>query len=527
MLDQLLAGLLASLQPVNFGLLLLGSFLGLLVGALPGLSSPMAISVLVPLTYGMNPVSALMLLIGIYVGTKTGGSYSAILLRTPGTPAAAATVMDGHAMALRGRASEALCISIMASFYGGMLSWIVAVALVGSLAQFALRVSAADLAMLGILAITLVAALSGQDVLKGLISAALGLVIASIGVDELTGDARLTFGHYQLLGGLPFLSAIIGLFAVATVLQDAARGHGPEKVLAQVKLTWCSLLAVFRLHRSMNVGLLFGVGTGLVPGVGSDTAGWLSYAFVKRRQKGGDSDRDLAEGVAAPESANNAVTGGAAVPMLALGIPGDASTAIMLGALMLYGLQPGPLFFRNSPDVAYGTLAALGMANVATLLIAALMIRPFVAVLRIDRSILYGCVLVLALVGGFAGTNSTFDIAVVIGFGLLGYLLDGYGFSIPALSLGIILAPLIESNLRRALMISNGDPSTFVTSPLSALSIVALIAVAAFHVRSSLHAWRTPAAAPPAGLSGRADCPTGNLTQGRTSCCTIRSAAAS
>lgn len=490
MFEQIITGILASLQPFNLGLLFFGSFLGLLVGALPGLSSPMAISILIPFTYGMNPVSALMLLVGIYVGTKTGGSYSAILLRTPGNPAAAATSMDGYAMATRGKASEALCISIVASFYGGMLSWVVAAVLVGSLATFALRISAEDMAMICLLAITLVAALSEKDVLKGLISAALGLVIASVGVDELTGDARLTFGQYQLLGGIPFLSAIIGLFAVTTVLRDVAKPRKQEEILDQVRLKWRSLLAVFKLHRSMNVGLLVGIWTGIAPGVGADTAGWLSYASVKRHQKRGSPDRDpdwdLAEGVAAPESANNAEAGGAIVPMLALGIPGNGSTAVMLGALMLYGLQPGPLFFQNSPDVAYGILAAMGMANITTLIVAALMIRPFVAILRVDRSILFGCVLALAMVGGFAGTNSTFDMAVVIVFGILGYLMESYGFSIPALTLGIILAPLIESNLRRALMISGGDPSTFVTSPLSAISIAVMVAIALFHVRSRI-----------------------------------------
>lgn len=480
-MDMLLGGLGETLQPVNFGLLLLGSALGLLVGVLPGLSSPMAIAVLIPITYGMNPVSALMILVGIYIGTKTGGAYSAILIRTPGTPAAAATVMEGHPMAMRGEAGRALGISIAASFYGGMISWVLAVSLVGVIGRYAVRISAADLAMLGILALTTVASLSGKDTLKGLMTAALGLVLATVGLDEMTGAPRLTFGQFELMGGLPFLAAIIGLFAIATVLSDVNQAADAKlEPRKDMNFRLPSLRDYWRLRWSMNVGTAIGAVLGVVPGVGADTAGWLSYAYVKRRllAAGRSGDRKFGEGVpdgiAGPEAANNAVTGGAVVPMLTLGIPGDGSTAVMLGAIMLYGLQPGPLFFRDSPEVAYGFMAAIGVANVTTLAIALILIRPFVAVLYIDRLMLLGGVMVLALVGGFAGTNSTFDMSVAIGFGVLGYFITRYGFSIPAIALAIILGPLIESNFRRALMISRGDATVFLTSPISLACIVVM-----------------------------------------------------
>lgn len=472
--DLLLAGLLETLQPLNFLLLAIGSFLGLLVGVLPGLSSPMAIAVLIPLTYGMNPIPALMILIGIYIGTKTGGAYSAILVRTPGTPAAAATAVEGHPMALKGDAGQALGISVIASTYGGLISWVIAVVFAGTIGRYAVRISAADLAMIGIFALTMVAALSGRDTLKGLMAASIGLIVSSVGLDELTGVARLTFGHFQLMGGLPFLAAIIGLFAVGTVLYDVAGATKAAGAQAQLNFSLPSLRLLREIRWSMDVGTAFGTVLGIIPGVGADTAGWLSYAHIKRRLKNRKFGEGVPEGVAAPEAANNAVTGGAVLPMLTLGIPGDASTAVMLGALMLYGLQPGPLFFTESPEVAYGFLAALGVANITTLIIALVMVRPFVAILRLNRSVLYGSVLVLALVGGFAGTNATFDMAVVIGFGIVGFLMEKYGFSIPAMALGIILGPLIESNFRRALMISRGDATVFLTSPISLACIVIL-----------------------------------------------------
>tara|TARA_R110002124_G_scaffold80862_6_gene213849 strand:- start:1199 stop:2731 length:1533 start_codon:yes stop_codon:yes gene_type:complete len=484
---QFILGAFADIfQPVSFAFLFIGSALGLLVGVLPGLSSPMALAILIPITFGMEPFSAFMILIGIYVGTKTGGAFSAILIRTPGTPAAAATAMEGFPMAQRGEAGRALALSIGASFCGGTASWLVAVPLVGVIGIYAVRISSADLAMIGLLALAAVSSLSGRDLLKGLMASCLGLIISTIGLDELTGMPRLTLGYYQLLGGIPFLAAIVGLFAVATVLvdisQDAASAKPPSK---DGSFRMGGLLRdLWNMRKQLAVGTTIGSLLGIVPGVGSDTAGWLSYAYVKRQIEKGflKSDRKMGEGVpqglAAPEAANNAVTGGATIPMLTLGIPGDGSTAIMLGALMLFGLQPGPLFFRESPEMAYGILVALGVANLTTLIAAFLLIRPFTAVLRIDRAVLLGSVLILALAGSFASTNNSFEMVVALVFGVLGYFMYRFNFSIPALALGLILGPVIESNFRRALMISRGDATVFLTSPLSLLSIVVLTAIA-------------------------------------------------
>ncbi|MEX2381966.1 MAG: tripartite tricarboxylate transporter permease [Opitutales bacterium] len=484
-MEPLLTALGVTFQPYNFLLLLFGSTLGLLVGVLPGLSSPMAIAVLIPITYGMEPISALMILVGIYIGTKTGGAYSAILVRAPGTPAAAATALEGYPMAQRGEAGRALGLSIGASFFGGTLSWVVALPLIGVIGYYAVRISAADLAMIGVLALTMVAGLSGQSLLKGLMAASLGLIISTIGLDEITGVPRLTFGQYQLIGGLSFLAAIIGLFAVATVLSDVPDGSvGARPAKTPTKLSPIQMLKeLWGLKGTMTIGSGIGAILGIVPGVGADTAGWLSYAYAKRRHEKHrkEGDRKFGEGVpsgvAAPEAANNAVTSGAAVPMLTLGIPGDASTAIMLGALMLYGLQPGPLFFRDSPEVAYGVVVALGVANLTTLIAAILLLKPFVAVLRVDKLLLLGGVLVLALVGSYASTNSAFEMSVAIGFGILGYLMTRYGYSLPAMALAIILGPLIESNFRRALLITRGDATVFLKSPISLICIIVMLAL--------------------------------------------------
>ena len=482
-MDNLLPAFSSVLYPANFILLFAGSALGLLVGVLPGLSSPMALAILIPVAFGMEPISAFMILIGTYVGTKTGGAFSAILMRTPGTPAAAATAMEGHPMALRGEAGRALGLAISASFVGGTLSWLLAVPLVSVIGTYAVRISSADLAMVGVLALTAVASLSGQDMLKGLMAALLGLVVSTIGLDELSGTPRLTMGYYQLYGGVPFLAAIIGLFAITTVLVDISDTHASRQPTAQKNSF--SIVEMIRemwiMRKLLLVGTAIGSALGIVPGVGSDTAGWLSYAYVKRGISLGKlkSDRKIGEGVpeglVAPEAANNAVTGGATIPMLTLGIPGDGSTAIMLGALMLFGLQPGPLFFRESPELAYSILVALGLANLTTLIAAFIFIRPFVSILKIDRAMLLGSVLVLALVGSYASSNATYEMVVALLFGILGYFMHQFGYSIPALALGLILGPVIESNFRRALLITRGDYQVFFTSPISLICIFLIV----------------------------------------------------
>ncbi len=446
----------------------------------------MAIAVLIPITFGMNPISAFMILIGIYVGTKTGGAFSAILMRTPGTPAAAATAVEGNAMARRGEAGRAMGLAIGGSFVGGTLSWLIALPLVSVIGVYAIRISSADLAMIGILALTAVASLSGNDLLKGLMAASLGLVLSTIGLDEMSGVPRLTMDSYHLLGGIPILSAIIGLFAVTTVLVDISDTSvsARPKTQSQIFGLGRAFRDLWGMKKIVAVGTAIGGTLGIVPGVGSDTAGWLSLAYVKRLLDSGRLKSEYApgegipEGVAAPESANNAVTGGTMIPMLTLGIPGDGSTAIMLGALMLYGLQPGPLFFQESPDVAYSVLLALGLANVTTLIAAIIFIRPFVAILKVDRSILLGCVLVLALMGSYANSNTRFDMLIALLFGVLGYLMHHRGYSIPALALGLILGPVIETNFRRALLISRGDFSTFLSSPISLACLIIIAAIA-------------------------------------------------
>ena len=494
-MEHFLSSFAAVLLPTNLGLLFLGSVLGLLVGVLPGLSSPMALALLIPFAFGMEPMSAFMILIGVYVGTKTGGAFSAILLRTPGTPAAAATAMEGYPMARRGEAGRALGLAIGASFFGGMLSWLVALPLIGVIGTFAIRISSADLALIGIMALAAVASLSGGDLLKGLIAAALGIVFSTVGVDELSGVPRLTLDNYHLLGGVPFLAAIIGLFAIATVLIDISQATGIGATPTQSNNF--SIRAVFRdlwiMRKVVGVGTIIGSILGIVPGVGSDTAGWLSLAYVKRQIGMGAilTDRRMGEGVphgvAGPEAANNAVTGGATIPMLTLGIPGDGSTAIMLGALMLFGLQPGPMFFQESPDLAYGILIALGMANLTTLLAAFMFIRPFVSVLKIDRAMLLSTVLVLALVGSYASSNTSYDMTVALVFGVLGFFMNKYGYSIPALALGLILGPVIEANFRRALLLTRGDYWTFLTSPISLICILIIVFIG---IKFCLDTWR-------------------------------------
>ncbi|MBO6947162.1 MAG: tripartite tricarboxylate transporter permease [Rhodospirillales bacterium] len=464
MLEGLLSGFVHVADPMNLALILVGTALGIVVGALPGLSSPMAITVLLPVTYPFEPIPALVLLMGVYVGTKLGGSFSAILLRTPGTPAAACTALDGFPMAERGESARALGYATVGSTLGGLISWGIAVTSIPLLATVAVEAKNADIALIGILGLVLVSAFARGSMLKGLIGVMLGLLIATVGLDPIDATDRFTFGVPQMMEGIPFTAALIGFFGIAVVLSDMQLvGRASELIADRVSLKMPSFKELKQRWQAIATGGTYGVFIGAVPGVGAESATWLAYATAKNRSKTPEKfGKGEPDGILTPEACNNATTGGTMIPMLTLGLPGDGSTAVMLGALVLHGIEPGVLLMKQSGDMVYALLAALLIATIFMFLLALGAIKYFVLVLRQDRSFLFPFVLVLASVGAYAISNTLFPVLVALVLGVVGYVLETRRFPLVTVVLGVILGPIIEYNARVAMVISGNDWAVFV-----------------------------------------------------------------
>jgi putative tricarboxylic transport membrane protein len=465
MVEGLLTAFINLASPGPLLLIIIGTALGLLVGALPGLSSPMAIIVLLPITYKMETLSAFQIMVGIYVGTKLGGSYSSILLRTPGTPAAACTALDGFPMAEKGRAGEAIGYAVMASTVGGLIGWVAAVSFVPFIASVALHSEPADIALIGIAGLILVSAFVRGSMVRGLIGVLLGLLIASVGYDVQDGIERYTFSNPMLASGISFAAVLVGLFGLTVVLSDLElAGRSSQLISTDLNAKLPTIGDFMRRWRAWVIGTAYGILIGAIPGVGADGSTWLSYATVKNQSKDPPPEEfgtGVPEGILAPESSNNATTGGTMIPMLTLGIPGDASTAIMLGAMVLHGLQPGVTLMQTSAPLVYGILAAMLVANIMMFVIGWSASRAFIAVLRRDRSLLFPFIIVFASIGAFAADNDVFTIYVAIVCGIGGYFLEKRGFSVVTIVLGAVLGPIIEYNVRLGLAYSNGDWAVF------------------------------------------------------------------
>ena len=483
MIEGLLAALANTLSTGPLLILLAGTALGVLIGSLPGLSSPMAIIVLLPITYSMETISAFQLMIGIYVGTKLGGSYASILLRAPGAPAAACTALDGFPMAQKGKPGEAIGYSVMSSTMGGVLGWIVAVTFVPLISGVALYSGPADIALIGIAGLLLVSAFARGSMVRGLIGVVIGLMIASVGTDVQDGIERYTFGYGMLASGLPFAAVIVGFFGIAVVLSDMDMiDQSSDFVSNSSSVKLPKFGDFFRRWRAWTIGTAYGVVVGAIPGVGADGSTFLAYATVRNQSKDPTPEEfgtGVPEGVIAPESSNNATTGGTMIPMLTLGIPGDGSTAVILGAMILHGLEPGVLLMQNNAPLVYSILAAILVATLMMFLVGWVASSCFIRILRQDRSLLFPFVMVFATVGAYASENGTFPIYVAACCGLAGFFLERRGFSIVTIVLGAVLGPVIEYNVRLALAFSNGEWGTFFSTwPRVILSAVLVFLIA-------------------------------------------------
>lgn len=452
----------------------LGTLGGIVIGALPGLTATMGVALLIPLTFGMSPVMGLNMLIGIYIGGIYGGCISSILLRTPGTPASAATVLDGYPMAQKGEAGRALGMATVASFIGGIFAAIVLAFLAPQLAGIALKFGASEYFALALFGLTIIASLSG-DILKGILSGLLGILISCVGADPISGTLRYTFGIQGFASGFAFTPALIGLFALSEIfsqLERSARTDGGDISVVSGSI-WPTLTQMKESIGALWRGSVIGTFIGIVPGTGSGTASWISYNEARRASKTPEKfGTGHAPGIAATESANNAVCAAALIPLLALGVPGDVVTAVLMGGLMIQGLAPGPLLFQNEPGVIVGIFGGTFMATFF-MLIFGMMIIPFAAkILLVPRRLLTMSIILFCFIGAFSLNLNPVDLYTMIGFGVLGWAMQKFGFSQAALCIALILGPLMESNLRRGLIQNNDSFVAFFTRPITLLFLV-------------------------------------------------------
>lgn len=445
-----------------------GVIWGIFGGALPGISPSIAMALLLPFTYGLDPVTAVVLLGSVYIGAEYGGSIPAILIRTPGTNAAAATVIDGYEMNLRGQAGLALGISLTAGLVGGLFGLLMLVALTEPLARVALAFTPPAYLALGILGLSVIASLSGKSLLKGLIAGILGLMVATVGTDPMSGVSRFTFGVPDLLTGVKPILMMVGLFAVSEIMAQILEPEWAKVSSRETRLKLPDWKLWKRLFKPQAIGCAIGTFEGVTPGAGGTIAAFLSYNEARRWSKHPEEfGKGSPEGVAAPECANNVVTGTALVPLLSLGIPGSNSAAILLGGFLIHGLFPGPMLFERNPEVAYGLYAGLFVANIAMLLIGLVILTPCIWLVNRPRPYLLAFIFALVVSGVYAIEQSFFHVGIVLAAGLLGYGMRQLDVPVLPMVLGVVLGFMVESNYRRSLLLSNGDHMIFLQDPVS------------------------------------------------------------
>jgi putative tricarboxylic transport membrane protein len=446
----------------------LGITWGIIGGALPGISPSIAMALMLPLTYTMQPVVAVITLAAVYCGAEYGGSIPAILISTPGTNSAGATVIEGYQMQLRGKGGEALGISLLSGVIGGLFGLLMLVSLTGWLASAALAFKPASYFAVGVLGLSVIASLSEGSLLKGLIPGILGLIIATIGNDPISGVNRFTFGSVNLIEGFGPILVMVGLFAVSELLRQSGLPDWPKAAgWTRIKLPSFKLWRT-RLAIPHAIAGIIGTIEGIIPGAGGTIAAFLSLNEAKRWSRHKEEfGQGNPEGVAAPECANNVVTGASLIPLLTFGIPGSNSAAVLLGGMLLHGLRPGPMLFVNSRDVVFGLYGGLFFANIFLLLIGLVSLRGALWLVNRPKPYVLAVVYVLIFSGAFALNHSLFEPTVVLAMGVVGYLMRYVGFSPLPMVLGVVLGFMVETNFRRSLELSGGDYGIFVGDPIS------------------------------------------------------------
>lgn len=463
-MQEILNGFDLFLSMQNVLAIVVGMFIGIVIGAIPGLSSSMGIALALPFTYGMNPVSAILLVVGIYKGGMFAGSISAILIRTPGTPGNICTLLDGWPLSQKGQSRKALDIALYSSVVADLASNLALILFAATIASFALQFGPAEYFWLMTFSLTIVTSVAGDSLFKGLVSAVLGLLLATVGLDLIYGNPRFTFGMLEFSGGVSFVPLLIGLFAIPEVIdfylrKQAGLIHGSRSGPA---LTWLEFRkCVPTIFRSSAIG----VAIGAIPGVGATAASFLSYSMAKRSSKHPETyGKGEIDGVAAAEAGNNAVAGATLIPLLALGIPGDVVTAVMIGAFLIHGLSIGPSLFQTQGDLVYAIFFGIMLSSIAMLILGMLSMRLFARISDIPRHILMPGLLIFCVFGTYAIQNSHFDILVMFAAGFLGFFMMKINLPVPPFLIAFVLGPSFEDNLRRTILVSHGDYSVFFNS---------------------------------------------------------------
>jgi putative tricarboxylic transport membrane protein len=490
-----LDGFTVVLEPTNLLYCLIGVVVGMLVGVLPGLGPAATIAILLPITVGIEPVTAIIMLAGIFYGAQYGGTITSVLLRLPGEASSVVTVFDGHALARQGKAGTALGIAAIGSFIGGTVSIIALTFIAPVVAGFAIDFGPPEYTALALLGILLVSTVSSGSRLKALIAAVLGLLLATVGRDMFTGGERFTFGDLNLADGLDFVPIAMGLFGLGEILYNLEERQTTVSAPAKVANVWPSRKDLRQSSGAIGRGSVLGFFLGILPGGGATLSSLAAYAFEKKRSKTPERfGRGAIEGVAAPESANNAAATSSFIPLLTLGIPANGTMAVILGALLLQGVPVGPGLVTQEPELFWGVVNSMYIGNILLLIMSIPLVGLFVRILRVRPAILAPITVLITLIGVYTVNNSVFDIVLVIVFGALGYLMKKLGFDPGPLVLAFVLGSLLEDSLRRSLLIFDGDPTSFFTRPISGTLLAIFLVVAFFPMlKSALTARRTPA----------------------------------
>ena len=467
----IVGGILGVLNPYMMLLILLGVVVGIIFGAIPGLTAATALALFLPVTFGMEATAGIVLLIGLYIGGISGGLIPAIILRMPGTPSSIATTYDGSPMALRGEAGKALGVGIVSSFIGGIFSTVMLIFIAPAIAKVALRFGPWEYFAIGIFSLSMISSLVSQSVAKGLGSAIIGLLISMIGAGPVDSVQRLTFGFHSLEAGLDLLPVMVGLFAVSELLKTAESvdQENLEAVKFKLKGFGFSLREFFGTQKfNLTRSALIGLGIGILPGMGGSTSNLISYLAAKNQSKHPEKfGTGIIDGLVASETANNSTIGGALIPLMTLGIPGDGVTALLLGAFLLHGISPGPLLFVNQGPLVYSVFGAVLIANLFMLVLMYLGLHPIARILKTPKYLLLPIIMIFCSVGAYSVNNRIFDIGVMLVLGVFGFYIEKLGFSLTPIVMGFILGPIVELNLRRGLMASKNSILPLFESPVA------------------------------------------------------------
>jgi putative tricarboxylic transport membrane protein len=478
-LAPVLDGFTVVLEPTNLLYCLIGVVIGMLVGVLPGLGPAATIAILLPITIGLEPVTSIIMLAGIFYGAQYGGTITSVLLKLPGEASSVVTVFDGHALARQGKAGTALGIAAIGSFVGGTVSIVALTFLAPLVAGFALDFGPPEYTALALLGILLVSTVSSGSRIKALIAALLGLLLATVGRDAFTGGQRFTFGDLNLADGLDFVPIAMGLFGLGEILYNLEQRHTTVSPPAKVANVWPSRADLRQSSGAIGRGSVLGFVLGILPGGGATLSSLAAYAMEKKRSKTPERfGQGAVEGVAAPETANNAAATSSFIPLLTLGIPANGTMAVIFGALLLQGVPVGPQLVKQEPELFWGVVSSMYIGNILLLIMSIPLVGLFVRILRVRAAILAPITVLITLIGVYTVNNSVFDIGLVIVFGALGYVMKKAGFDPGPLVLAFVLGALLEDSLRRSLLIFGGDAAQFFTRPISGTLLVVFVLVA-------------------------------------------------